>query len=50
MQKVTFGRHIDQYSNNNIDLENVETIKDVGVTLDSHLKFDLHINEKVNKT
>jgi len=34
---------------NNRELENVESIKDQGVTFDSHLKFDLHINEKIYK-
>jgi len=34
---------------NNVELENVESIKDLGVLFDSHLKFALHISEKINK-
>ena len=34
---------------NNIDLDNIESIKDLGVIFDSHLKFKLHISDKVNK-
>ena len=30
-------------------LENVNSYKDLGVTVDNHLKFDKHISEKVNK-
>jgi len=37
------------YNINNSNLENLDCIKDLGVTFDSHLKFGLHINEKVNK-
>jgi len=51
-KKVSFGRHIDNTYHYNIDksnLENLESIKDLGVTFDSHLKFGFHINEKVNK-
>jgi len=29
-------------------LENVDQIKDLGVTIDNELSFDLHISEKVN--
>jgi len=32
--------------NNNTELENIESIKDLGVTFDSRLTFSLHINEK----
>jgi len=31
-------------------LEHLEYIKDLGVTFDVELKFDYHINEKVNKS
>jgi len=31
-------------------LEHLEYIQDLGVTFDSKLKFDYHINEKVNKS
>ena len=31
-------------------LENLDYIKDLGVTFDSKLKFNYHINEKVNKS
>ena len=51
-KKVFFGRHIDNsfhFNIKNINLENLDCIKDLGVTFDSHLKFGLHINEKVNK-
>jgi len=30
-------------------LENIDSYKDLGVTVDSHLKFDKHDSEKVNK-
>jgi len=51
-KKTLFGKHIistDHYNINNTELENVESIKDLGVTFDSHLKFGLHINEKLIK-
>ena len=31
-------------------LDHLDSIKDLGVTFDSKLKFDLHINDKVNKS
>jgi len=46
---VSYGRNVDNnyhYSINNTELENIESIKDLGVTFDSRLKFSLHINEK----
>jgi len=46
------GRHIDNtdnYSINNIELENIESLKDLGVTFDSHLKCELHMSEKLIK-
>ena len=30
-------------------LENVDQEKDIGVIIDSHLEFDIHINAKINK-
>ena len=51
-KKVSYGRVIDsnyQYSIENKLLENLDSIKDLGVTFDTHLKFGLHINEKINK-
>jgi len=49
---VSYGRNVDNnyhYSINNIELENIVPIKDLGVTFDSRFKFSLHINEKVDK-
>ena len=46
------GRHIEStehYNNNSVELENVESIKDLGVIFDSHLKLELHIIEKIKK-
>ena len=51
-KKVSYGRLIDNtfhYNLNNIDLDNIESIKDLGVIFDSHLKFKLHISDEVNK-
>ena len=51
-KKVSFGRHIEStehYSIINVELENVESIKDLGVLFDSHLKFELHMSEQINK-
>jgi len=39
---VSYGRNVDNnyhYSINNTELENIESIKDLGVTFDSRLKF-----------
>ena len=54
---VSYGHHID-FSNDYYMqsdglisvLEHLDSIKDLGVTFDSKLKFDQHINEKVNKS
>jgi len=49
---VSFGRnviHAHQYSADDIDLEHVQHIKDLGITFDVKLNFSLHISEKVNK-
>jgi len=49
---VSYGRNEDNtyhYSINNTELENIESIKELGVTFDSRFKFSLHINEKINK-
>jgi len=42
-KKVSFGRHIESTEHdgiNNIERENVEPIKDLGVTFDSLTKFE----------
>jgi ribonucleases P/MRP protein subunit RPP40 len=53
---VSYGHHL--ISKNNyylhsetamVSLEHLDFIKDLGVLFDSKLKFDCHINEKVNK-
>jgi hypothetical protein len=53
---VSYGHHIDfnnayylQSDGANSVLENLNLIKDLGVTIDSKLKFDHHIIEKVDK-
>jgi hypothetical protein len=49
---ASYGRHISLDTNYNIDnvkIEKVNTIKDLGVVFDTRLKFDIHINEKINK-
>jgi len=49
---VSFGRNViitHQYSVDDIDLEHVQHIKDLGITFNVNLNFSLHINEKVNK-
>jgi len=49
--EVSFDRYTENtehYSFNNGELENVESIKDLGVIFDSHLKFGLHISENIN--
>ena len=53
---VSYGHHIDiindyylQSDGSMSVLEHLDFIKDLGVTFDSKLKFDHHINEKVNK-
>ena len=54
---VSFGHHIDflheyylQSEGSFLVLDHLDSIKDLGVTFDSKLKFDKHINEKVNKS
>jgi hypothetical protein len=49
---VSYGRSIDidsTYQINGVLVKNVDSIKDLGVTFDSKLRFDIHINEKVKK-
>lgn len=49
---VSYGRHVDtsfKYYINAEELENLDSIKDLGVTFDSRLRFDLHVTEKINK-
>jgi len=38
-----------QYSVDDIDLEHVQHIKDLGITFDIKLHFSLHTSDKVNK-
>jgi len=48
---ISFGRNVinaHRYSDD-IDLEHVQYIEDLGVTFDVKLIFSLHISEKVNK-
>ena len=37
------------YELSNTELKTVENIKDIGVTIESKLNFDMHINKKVKK-
>ena len=37
------------YDIDNVHIEKVTSIRDLGVTFDTKLKFDIHINEKINK-
>ena len=49
---VSFGRRTDilnEYTVSGKDVEKVDKIKDLGVTFDSILKFDEHIDIKINK-
>ena len=49
---VSFGKKIQvnsQYIIGDTLLEKVEEIKDLGVVFDSKLKFNIHINDKINK-
>ena len=49
---VSYGRNIDteyKYCINGNGLECLNSIKDLGVCFDYKLRFDQHINEKVNK-
>ena len=46
-KKVYFGRNTkntEHHTINNVELENVDSIKDLCVLFDSHLKFGLHIS------
>jgi len=46
---VSYGRNVNNnyhYSINNIELEIIESIKNLGVTFDSRLKFSSHMNDK----
>jgi len=53
---VSHGHHVDSITNCHLHsqgyvsvLEHLNYIKDLYVTFDSELKFNLHIDEKVNK-
>jgi len=48
-RRYSDGGAIPNYVINSIRLDEVEEIKDLGVTYDSLLLFDKHISEKVNK-
>ena len=48
-RRYSDGRASPNYVINNIRLDVVEEIKDLGVIYDSLLLFDKHISEKVNK-
>jgi len=54
---VSYGHHLDFKNDHYLQsegsisfLEHLDYIKDLSVTFDSKLKFDYHINEKVNKS
>ena len=52
VNKVSYGINIDlnkTYYINNVPLKEINITKDLGVTFNSQLKFQLHIDEKVNK-
>ena len=49
---VSYGRNIDcnySYHINDVPLEQLDSIKDLGVIFDSQFKFDKHIADKINK-
>ena len=49
---VSYGRHEmfdNLYHLDNSTVEKVDSIKDLGVIFDCKLKFDIHINDKINK-
>ena len=49
---VSYGRNVDHsyhYYINDVQLEQLDSISDLGVHFDSQLKFDNHIDEKINK-
>jgi len=49
---VSYGRNVDHsysYHINNVELEKLDSIIDLGVHFDSQLKFDDHMDEKINK-
>ena len=49
---VSYGRSINIdscYDIDNVQIEKINSIKDLGVVFDTKLKFDVHINEKINK-
>ena len=48
MSCETWVRHT-TYSISGVALEKIESIKDLGLTFDSKLIFDEHINNKINK-
>ena len=51
-KSITYRRNIlyaNRYNIEGIEIENVNHIKDLGVTFDSKLRFDMHIQDKINK-
>ena len=49
---MSYGRNVDHsyhYYINDVQLEQLDSISDLGVHFDSQLKFDIHIDEKINK-
>ena len=49
---VSYGRNIDHnysYHINDVQFEQLDLIKDLGVNFDLQLKFDKHIDDKINK-
>ena len=49
---VSYGRRVDHdfpYYIKGIEIEELDSIKDLGVTFNTNLKFDQDINEKVDK-
>ena len=51
-KSISYGRNIqfeNKYKIENIEIENINHIKDLGVIFDNSLRFNNHINEKVNR-
>jgi len=51
MQSISYSRRPElntNYSISGVAVEYIENIKDLGVTFDNKLKFDKHINNKIN--
>jgi len=48
-REKAFDKVINAHSVDDIDLEHVQHIKDLGITFDVELNFSLHTSEKVNR-